>query len=73
MHGSFLRTRRPPITEIVNRVARTQGQNDETPEDTITNCSFGGEDLRTLYVTCGSLLLSIRTIIPGKAAYRPNV
>ncbi len=44
----------------------------ETPEDTITNCTFGGEDLRTLYVTCGTLLLSIRTQIPGKASYRPN-
>lgn len=39
----------------------------ETPEDTITNCAFGGEDLRTLYVTCGSLLLSMRTDIPGKS------
>ncbi|MFB3133258.1 MAG: SMP-30/gluconolactonase/LRE family protein [Rhodothermales bacterium] len=44
----------------------------ETPEDTLTNCTFGGEDLRTLYVTCGSLLLSIPTAIPGKSAYRPN-
>jgi gluconolactonase len=44
----------------------------ETPEDTITNCSFGGPDLRTLYVACGTLLLSIRTRIPGKASYRPN-
>ncbi|MBI4605414.1 MAG: SMP-30/gluconolactonase/LRE family protein [Planctomycetes bacterium] len=42
----------------------------ETPEDTITNCKFGGPDLRTLYVTCGKRLLSIRTRIPGKAAYR---
>ncbi len=30
----------------------------ETPEDTVTNCSFGGEDNKTLYITCGSLLLS---------------
>lgn len=45
----------------------------ETPEDTITNCTFGGEDLRTLYIACGTLLLSIRTQIPGKASYRPNV
>lgn len=45
----------------------------ETPEDTITNCTFGGEDLRTLYVTCGALLLSIPTTNPGKSAYRPNV
>ncbi len=44
----------------------------ETPEDTITNCSFGGPDLRTLYVACGTLLLSLRTRIPGKASYRPN-
>lgn len=44
----------------------------ETPEDTITNCAFGGEDLRTLYVTCGTYLLSLRTNIPGKPAYRPK-
>ena len=44
----------------------------ETPEDTITNCTFGGPDLRTLYVTCGKLLLSVRTRIPGKAAYQPG-
>jgi gluconolactonase len=44
----------------------------ETPEDTLTNCTFGGEDLRTLYVTCGTRLLSIPTEIPGKASYRPR-
>ncbi len=44
----------------------------ETPEDTITNCAFGGEDLRTLYVTCGTYLLSLRTAIPGKSLYRPD-
>ncbi len=44
----------------------------ETPVDTITNCTFGGKDLRTLYVTCGAYLLSIRTKIPGKAVYRPK-
>lgn len=44
----------------------------ETPEDTITNCSFGGVDLKTLFVTCGSVLLSIPTSIPGKASYRPD-
>jgi gluconolactonase len=44
----------------------------ETPEDTITNCTFGGADLKTLYVTCGTLLLSIPTTVPGKASYRPN-
>ncbi len=44
----------------------------ETPEDTITNCTFGGNDLRTLYVTCGKKLLAIRTEIPGKPSYRPK-
>ena len=44
----------------------------ETPEDTITNCSFGGNDLKTLYISCGSYLLSIRTMIPGKNTYRPR-
>ena len=33
----------------------------ETPEDTITNCAFGGPDGRTLYVTCGRFLLSLPT------------
>jgi gluconolactonase len=42
----------------------------ETPEDTITNCAFGGPDLKTLYVTCGKLLLSVPTRVPGKSAYR---
>lgn len=44
----------------------------ETPEDTITNCTFGGKDLKTLYVACGTLLLAIPTTIPGKASYRPS-
>ncbi len=44
----------------------------ETPEDTITNCTFGGPDLKTLYVTCGKLLMSVRTRIPGKSLYRPG-
>jgi gluconolactonase len=44
----------------------------ETPEDTITNCRFGGEDLKTLYITCGTLLLSLRTQIAGKRLYRPD-
>ena len=45
----------------------------ETPEDTITNCTFGGPDLKTLYVTCGTYLLSIRTTIAGKSCYKPAI
>jgi gluconolactonase len=44
----------------------------ETPEDTITNCTFGGADLKTLFIACGTKLVSIRTTIPGKATYRPR-
>ncbi|MEQ8337094.1 MAG: SMP-30/gluconolactonase/LRE family protein [Cyclobacteriaceae bacterium] len=42
----------------------------KTPEGTVTNCTFGGEDLRTLYVTCGTYLLSIQTKIAGKKTYK---
>jgi gluconolactonase len=35
------------------------------PEDTITNAAFGGPDLRTLYVTAGKTLFSVRTDITG--------
>ena len=34
-------------------------------EDTITNCAFGGEDMKTLYVTAGKTLLAIRTEVEG--------
>ena len=35
------------------------------PEDTITNAAFGGPDLRTLYITAGKTLFSLRTDISG--------
>jgi len=35
------------------------------PEDTITNAAFGGPDLRTLYITAGKTLFSVRTEIQG--------
>lgn len=37
----------------------------ETPVDTVTNCTFGGKDRRTLYVTCGTKLVSIKTRVAG--------
>lgn len=36
-----------------------------TPTDTLTNCTFGGDDRRTLFITCGDTLLSVRTKRPG--------
>jgi gluconolactonase len=38
----------------------------EAPEDLVTNVAFGGPDGKTLYLTCGKALLSLRTKIPGK-------
>ncbi len=35
------------------------------PEDTLTNCAFGGPDMKTLYVTAGKTIFKIRTDIAG--------
>lgn len=35
------------------------------PEDTITNCAFGGPDMKTLYVTAGKGLYQTQVEIPG--------
>ena len=35
------------------------------PRDETTNCAFGGEDGKTLFVTAGGTLWSIRTTTPG--------
>src|SRR5205814_759929 len=32
------------------------------PRDEVTNCAFGGDDFRTLYITGGGTLYSIRTV-----------
>jgi gluconolactonase len=39
------------------------------PRDEVTNCAFGGPDLRTLYVTGGGTLYSIRTTTPGRTIW----
>jgi gluconolactonase len=35
------------------------------PEDTVTNCAFGGPDMKTLYVTAGKTLFRVRTKVAG--------
>ncbi len=35
------------------------------PTDEVTNCAFGGEDRKTLYITGGGILYSIRTKVKG--------
>jgi gluconolactonase len=41
------------------------------PTDEATNCAFGGEDRKTLYITGGGTLYSIRTTTPGRVVFRP--
>ena len=38
------------------------------PEDTVTNCAFGGADMRTLYVTAGKTLFQVPRKAPACAA-----
>ncbi|MBX9625777.1 MAG: SMP-30/gluconolactonase/LRE family protein [Gemmataceae bacterium] len=39
------------------------------PTDEVTNCAFGGDDLKTLYVTGGGTLYSIRTTTSGRVVW----
>jgi gluconolactonase len=39
------------------------------PRDEVTNCAFGGADLKTLYITGGGTLYSIRTTTPGRVLW----
>ncbi|WP_406694135.1 SMP-30/gluconolactonase/LRE family protein [Singulisphaera sp. Ch08] len=38
------------------------------PRDECTNCAFGGDDLKTLYVTAGGSLWSVPVRVPGQPA-----
>jgi gluconolactonase len=39
------------------------------PRDEVTNCAFGGDDLKTLYITAGGTLYSIRTVTAGRVVW----
>jgi gluconolactonase len=39
------------------------------PTDEVTNCAFGGDDLRTLYITGGGTVYSIRARTPGRVVW----
>lgn len=39
------------------------------PRDEVTNCAFGDADLKTLYITGGGTLYSIRTTTPGRVIW----
>jgi len=42
------------------------------PQDETTNCGFGGDDMKTLFVTAGGSLWSLRTAAPGAIAWPPR-
>ena len=42
------------------------------PEDVLTNVTFGGGDLQTLYIAAGKTLFSIRINTPGFVVHRRN-
>jgi gluconolactonase len=39
------------------------------PRDETTNCAFGGDDLKTLFVTAGGTLWKLQTTTPGRPAW----
>jgi len=39
------------------------------PRDEVTNCAFGGEDLRTLFITAGGTLWSMRVRTSGRVTF----
>ncbi|MBP3959961.1 SMP-30/gluconolactonase/LRE family protein [Gemmata sp. G18] len=39
------------------------------PTDEVTNCAFGGDDLKTLYITGGGTLYSIKTTTAGRVLW----
>lgn len=39
------------------------------PTDEVTNCAFGGDDLKTLSITGGGTLYSVRTATPGRVIF----
>jgi gluconolactonase len=41
----------------------------QVPRDEVTNCAFGGDDLKTLYITGGGTLYSIRTLTAGRVVW----
>ena len=42
-------------------------------EDVITNCTWGGADLKTLYITAGKTLYQVPIEVPGWVVHRKAV
>ena len=55
--------------ELLQEMGAGEGPAWHPPRDETTNCAFGDDDLRTLYVTAGGALLSTRVRVPGRPAW----
>lgn len=53
-----------PAGELLSRI--------DIPEDVLTNVTFGGPDLQTLYITAGKSLLQARSQVRGWAVHRQS-
>ncbi|MBM81348.1 MAG: gluconolactonase [Planctomycetaceae bacterium] len=59
----------PPGIWIVSPSGNVRGRI-PIPEDVLTNVTFGGEDLKTLFVAAGKTLFQIRVNVPGFLVHR---
>jgi len=59
----------PPGIWVVTPTGEIQGRI-PIVEDVLTNVTFGGDDLRTLYVAAGKTLFTTRTRVPGWVVHR---
>ncbi len=62
----------PPGIWIITPSGDVQGRI-PIPEDVLTNVTFGGDDLKTLFVTAGKTLYTVRLSVPGFVIHRKNV
>lgn len=59
----------PPGIYIITPQGELKGRIPVT-EDVLTNVTFGGDDLKTLYITAGKTLFSVRVTTPGFVVHR---
>ena len=59
----------PPGIWVFSSAGKLKGRI-PIPEDVLTNVTFGGNDLQTLYIAAGKTLFSIRVDVPGFVVHR---
>jgi gluconolactonase len=59
----------PPGIWIFKPTGELQGRI-PIPEDVLTNVTFGGDDLKSLYITAGKTLFTVRVNVPGFVVHR---